>query len=38
MIEGLAVWALFIYILRMIGMPWNKGTKGVCLFRWNGVG
>lgn len=27
MLEGLAVWALFIYLLRMIGMPWNKGTK-----------
>ncbi|EJR3608024.1 HlyD family secretion protein [Vibrio vulnificus] len=27
MIEGLAVWALFIYLLRMVGMPWNKGTK-----------
>ncbi|ANO34770.1 multidrug transporter [Vibrio breoganii] len=28
MLEGLAVWALFIYLLRLIGMPWNKGTKG----------
>jgi len=28
MLEGLAVWALFIYILRLVGMPWNKGTKG----------
>ncbi len=27
MIEGLAVWALFIYLLRMVGMPWNKATK-----------
>ncbi|MGF1698500.1 efflux RND transporter periplasmic adaptor subunit [Vibrio lamellibrachiae] len=27
MLEGLAVWALFIYILRLVGMPWNKGTK-----------
>ncbi|GEA59465.1 HlyD family secretion protein [Vibrio comitans] len=27
MLEGLAVWALFIYLLRLIGMPWNKGTK-----------
>ncbi|MCW8335455.1 biotin/lipoyl-binding protein [Vibrio sp. SCSIO 43135] len=28
MLEGLAVWALFIYLLRLIGMPWNKFTKG----------
>lgn len=28
MLEGLAVWALFIYLLRLIGMPWNKYTKG----------
>ncbi|GLP96959.1 HlyD family secretion protein [Paraferrimonas sedimenticola] len=27
MLEGLAVWALFIYLLRFIGMPWNRGTK-----------
>lgn len=27
MLEGLAVWALFIYLLRLVGMPWNKGTK-----------
>ena len=27
MLEGLAVWALFIYLLRMIGMPWNKFTQ-----------
>lgn len=27
MLEGLAVWALFIYLLRLIGMPWVKGTK-----------
>ncbi|MCL1093458.1 HlyD family secretion protein [Shewanella kaireitica] len=27
MIEGLAVWALLIYILRLVGMPWNKFTK-----------
>lgn len=27
MLEGLAVWALLIYILRLVGMPWNKGTK-----------
>ncbi|QFU20610.1 biotin/lipoyl-binding protein [Shewanella eurypsychrophilus] len=28
MLEGLAVWALFIYLLRMVGMPWNKLTQG----------
>ncbi|PSV38311.1 MULTISPECIES: HlyD family secretion protein [unclassified Photobacterium] len=27
MLEGLAVWALFIYLLRLVGMPWNKFTK-----------
>ncbi|KQB08361.1 HlyD family secretion protein [Vibrio metoecus] len=27
MIEGLAVWALFIYLLRLVGMPWNKVTQ-----------
>ncbi|AQS35491.1 HlyD family secretion protein [Shewanella psychrophila] len=27
MLEGLAVWALFIYLLRMAGMPWNKYSK-----------
>lgn len=27
MLEGLAVWALFIYLLRFIGMPWNTATK-----------
>ncbi|WP_076413371.1 HlyD family secretion protein [Shewanella sp. UCD-KL12] len=27
MLEGLAVWALFIYILRLVGMPWNKFSK-----------
>ncbi|MFA0315137.1 HlyD family secretion protein [Vibrio cyclitrophicus] len=27
MLEGLAIWALFIYLLRLVGMPWNKGTK-----------
>ncbi|MCL1047117.1 efflux RND transporter periplasmic adaptor subunit [Shewanella electrodiphila] len=45
MIEGLAVWALFIYILRMVGMPWNKGTKafaylggtGWLMFVWVGL-
>lgn len=28
MLEGLAVWALFIYLLRLVGMPWNKFSKG----------
>lgn len=45
MLEGLAVWALFIYLLRLIGMPWNKGTKsfaylggtGWLLFVWVGL-
>lgn len=27
MLEGLAVWALFIYLLRLVGMPWNKFTQ-----------
>ena len=27
MLEGLAVWALFIYLLRWAGMPWNTFTK-----------
>ena len=27
MLEGLAVWALFIYLLRLIGMPWTKPFK-----------
>ena len=27
MLEGLAIWTLFIYLLRLVGMPWNKGTK-----------
>jgi len=27
MLEGLAVWCLFIYLLRLVGMPWNTGTK-----------
>ncbi|WP_210498329.1 HlyD family secretion protein [Vibrio crassostreae] len=27
MLEGLAIWALLIYVLRLIGMPWNAGTK-----------
>ncbi|WP_295891854.1 HlyD family secretion protein [uncultured Vibrio sp.] len=45
MLEGLAVWALFIYILRLVGMPWNKGTKSFAylggtswlLFVWVGL-
>ncbi|MGF1727149.1 HlyD family secretion protein [Photobacterium nomapromontoriensis] len=45
MLEGLAVWALFIYLLRMVGMPWNKATKafaylgggGWLLFVWVGL-
>ncbi|WP_028108337.1 HlyD family secretion protein [Ferrimonas futtsuensis] len=28
MLEGLAVWALFIYLFRLVGMPWNTFTKG----------
>lgn len=27
MLEGLAVWALFIYILRLVGIPWGKPFK-----------
>ncbi|EEY36851.1 HlyD family secretion protein [Vibrio mimicus] len=45
MIEGLAVWALFIYLLRLVGMPWNKVTKsfaylggiGWLMFVWVGL-
>ncbi|MDD9177286.1 HlyD family secretion protein [Aliivibrio finisterrensis] len=45
MLEGLAVWALFIYLLRMVGMPWNKFTQGFAyigggswlLFVWAGL-
>ncbi|GAB3519376.1 HlyD family secretion protein [Photobacterium alginatilyticum] len=45
MLEGLAVWSLFIYLLRMVGMPWNKFTKafsylggaGWLLFVWVGL-
>lgn len=45
MLEGLAVWALFIYLLRMVGMPWNKYSKsfayvgggGWLLFVWVGL-
>lgn len=45
MIEGLALWALFIYLLRMVGMPWNKYTQafsylggaGWLLFVWVGL-
>ncbi|PKH04886.1 HlyD family secretion protein [Moritella sp. Urea-trap-13] len=27
MLEGLAVWALLIYLLRLVGMPWNQYSK-----------
>lgn len=27
MLEGLAVWALFIYLLRLVGIPWNTPFK-----------
>ncbi|MCK6263458.1 efflux RND transporter periplasmic adaptor subunit [Vibrio sp. ZSDE26] len=27
MLEGLAVWVLFIYLLRLVGIPWNKPFK-----------
>lgn len=27
MLEGLAVWALFIYLLRLVGVPWGKPFK-----------
>ncbi|MGF1777680.1 HlyD family secretion protein [Vibrio nomapromontoriensis] len=45
MLEGLAVWALFIYLLRLVGMPWNKLSKGFAyiggiswlLFVWVGL-
>ncbi|SDI75159.1 Multidrug resistance efflux pump [Ferrimonas sediminum] len=45
MLEGLAVWALFIYLLRLVGMPWNTYTKsfaylggsGWLLFVWVGL-
>ncbi|MBY5922834.1 HlyD family secretion protein [Ferrimonas balearica] len=45
MLEGLAVWALFIYLLRLVGMPWNTYTKGFAylggggwlLFVWVGL-
>lgn len=45
MLEGLAVWALFIYLLRLVGMPWNKFSKGFAyigggawlLFVWIGL-
>ncbi|WP_194436531.1 HlyD family secretion protein [Vibrio fluminensis] len=45
MLEGLAIWALFIYLLRFVGMPWNKYTKsfaylggtGWLLFVWVGL-
>jgi len=45
MLEGLAVWALLIYLLRLVGMPWNKYSKGFAyiggsawlLFVWVGL-
>lgn len=45
MLEGLAVWALFIYLLRFVGMPWNTYTKsfaylgggGWLMFVWVGL-
>ncbi len=45
MLEGLAVWCLFIYLLRFIGMPWNRATKsfaylggaGWLMFVWVGL-
>ena len=45
MLEGLAVWALFIYLLRLVGMPWNKFTQAFAyigggswlLFVWVGL-
>ena len=45
MLEGLAIWALFIYLLRFIGMPWNVYTKsfaylggtGWLMFVWVGL-
>ncbi|MGF1694111.1 efflux RND transporter periplasmic adaptor subunit [Vibrio lamellibrachiae] len=27
MLEGLAVWALFIYLLRLVGIPWGRPFK-----------
>ncbi|WP_425628469.1 HlyD family secretion protein [Vibrio neptunius] len=32
MLEGLAIWALFIYLLRLVGMPWNVVTKSFAYF------
>ncbi|MCJ8297171.1 MAG: biotin/lipoyl-binding protein, partial [Colwellia sp.] len=45
MLEGLAVWAFLIYLLRLVGMPWNKYSKGFAyiggsawlLFVWVGL-
>ena len=45
MLEGLAAWSLFIYLLRLVGMPWNKLTKsfaylggaGWLVFVWFGL-
>lgn len=35
MLEGLAIWALFIYILRLLGVPWTQPFK---LFAYIGGG
>ncbi|GIU40183.1 multidrug resistance protein A [Shewanella sairae] len=45
MLEGLAVWALLIYLLRLVGMPWNVYSKafaylggtGWLMFVWVGL-
>ena len=45
MLEGLALWAVLIYMLRLVGMPWNKFTQafayiggaGWLLFVWVGL-
>ena len=45
MLEGLAVWAFLIYLLRLVGMPWNKYSKSFAyiggsawlLFVWVGL-
>lgn len=45
MLEGLAVWALLIYLLRLVGMPWNTYSKsfaylggtGWLMFVWVGL-
>ncbi|GEA61133.1 HlyD family secretion protein [Vibrio comitans] len=45
MLEGLAVWAIFIYLLRLLGIPWTAPFKGFAygggtiwlLFVWVGL-